>query len=106
MGIARAWLLALVTHAAGKATIPRARISSGRELTGTTGHLAVEGSTSRPIATDSSGAIRRDIRTGKDILAAGVFTPSRSSNSEVDQRRAQVESPRCCLRTAVRPGVE
>ncbi len=106
MAIATACLLALVTHAAGKATIPSARTSSGTELTGTTGHLAVEGSTSRPIATDSSGAIRRDIRTGKDILAAGVFTPSRSSNSEVDQRRAQVESPRCYPHPAVRPGVE
>jgi hypothetical protein len=33
------------------------------------------------------------MRTGKDILAAGVFTPSRSSNFEVEQRRAQVTVP-------------
>ena len=30
------------------------------------------------------------MRTGRDILAAGVFTPSRSSSFQVEQRRAQV----------------
>ena len=30
------------------------------------------------------------MRTGSDISAAGVFTPSRSSNFRVEQRRAQV----------------
>src|SRR5712691_2954501 len=90
MAIATACLLALVTDAAGKATIPGVRTSSRTERTGTTWRLALVMSTSKPIATDSSEAIRRDMRTGRDILAAGVFTPSRSSNFWVEQRRSQV----------------
>src|SRR5437867_13374242 len=73
MAIATACLPARVTHAAGKAMIPGARTSSGMELTGTTWYLALGASISKPIATGSSAAMRRGMRTGRDILAAGGF---------------------------------
>jgi hypothetical protein len=98
MAIATACLPALMTPAAGKATIPGARTSSGMQLPGTARYWALVLFTCKPIATDSSGAIRRDMGTGKAILAAGVFIPSRSSNLEVEQRRAQVGWRRCRLR--------
>lgn len=40
------------------------------------------------------------MRTGKDTLPAGVFTPSQSQNFAVKQRRAQVGSRRCRLCSA------